>query len=65
MGREVKDIQVERSVSGFLVQVYLHRSYIEIGQTDFVIDSIKKTFKERHVSFVYEDICREKVGWRR
>jgi len=41
--------------------VYPYRSYIEIGQTGFVIDMVKKTFKEKHVSFVYEDICREKV----
>ncbi|MCD6552240.1 ATP-binding protein [Thermotoga sp.] len=41
--------------------IYPYRSYIEIGQTGFVINVIKKTFRERHVSFVYEDICREKV----
>lgn len=41
--------------------IYPYRSYIEIGQTNFVIDVIRKTFRERHVSFVYEDICREKV----
>ncbi len=41
--------------------IYPYRSYIEIGQTGFVIDVIKRTLRERHVSFVYEDICREKV----
>ncbi len=41
--------------------IYPYRSYIEIGQAKFVEETIKKTFRERHVSFVYEDICRERL----
>ena len=41
--------------------VYPYKSYIEIGNIDFVLNIIKKSFIERHVSFVYEDICREKL----
>ncbi|SHH48164.1 hypothetical protein SAMN02745199_1278 [Thermosipho atlanticus DSM 15807] len=41
--------------------VYPYKSYIEIGNIDFVMNIIKKSFIERHVSFVYEDISREKL----
>lgn len=41
--------------------VYPYKSYIEIGNIDFVLNIIKKSFIERHVSFVYEDISREKL----
>ncbi|MDK2886477.1 MAG: uncharacterized protein PWP54_1035 [Thermosipho sp. (in: thermotogales)] len=40
--------------------VYPYKSYIEIGNIDFVLNIIKKSFIERHVSFVYENSCKEK-----
>ncbi len=39
--------------------VHPYRSYLEIENTDIVIQRIKERFRPNHVSFVYEDICRE------
>ena len=41
--------------------VYPYRSMIERGQTDWVLDKIEIPFIDNYVSYVYEDICREKV----
>jgi len=41
--------------------IYPYKSYIEIGNIDFVMNIIKKSFIERHVSFIYEDISKEKL----
>lgn len=41
--------------------VYPYRAYIERNETDWVLDKIMTSIKTNHVSFVYEDICREKV----
>ncbi len=41
--------------------IYPFKSYIEIGEVDFVMNIIKKSFIEKHVSFVYEEINRERL----
>lgn len=41
--------------------VYPYRSMLESEQEEYVMDKIKQSFIENHVSYVYEDICREKV----
>jgi len=41
--------------------VYPYRSYLERGEKAFVLEQIKKMFVQNHVSFVYEDLCREKM----
>ena len=38
--------------------IYPYKSYIEMDNTDFVMDKIKKGFIPNHAAFVYEDICR-------
>lgn len=41
--------------------VYPYRSYLEKGESDFVLSQIKKGFVQNHAAFVYEDVCREKM----
>ena len=41
--------------------VYPNRSYIEMGHNDVTMNRLKKNFIDSHVSFVYEEICREKL----
>lgn len=41
--------------------VYPNRGLIESGRVQFVEDKLKQNFIDNHVSFVYEDICREDV----
>ena len=41
--------------------VYPYRAYLEKGETDYVLTQIKKSFMQNFVSFVYEDVCREKM----
>ena len=41
--------------------VYPNRSFIESGNSDIVINKLKKSFIKNHVAFVYEDVCREKM----
>ncbi|HHT95128.1 MAG TPA: ATP-binding protein [Clostridia bacterium] len=41
--------------------VYPNRSYIERGNTEFVMQLIRKNLVTSHVSYVYEDVCREKM----
>lgn len=41
--------------------IYPYRGMLEAGQEEYVMEKIKSTFIENHVSYVYEDICREKV----
>ena len=41
--------------------VYPYRSMIERGQTNWVLDKIEIPFIDNYVSYVYEDICREKL----
>ena len=38
--------------------IYPYRSYIEMDNTDFVMQKIKAGFIPNHAAFVYEDICR-------
>lgn len=37
-----------------------NKSELELGKTDIVLERIKPHFVDRFVSFVYEDICRER-----
>ncbi|WP_028573693.1 ATP-binding protein [Desulfonatronovibrio hydrogenovorans] len=39
--------------------VHPYRSYLEMEHTEIVIKKIKDQFRSSHVSFVYEDICRQ------
>ena len=39
--------------------VYAYKGELELENTEYVLGKIKKSFIENHVSFVYEDICRE------
>ena len=41
--------------------VYPNRSYIEMGHTDIIMNRLEKNFIDSQVSFVYEEICREKL----
>lgn len=42
--------------------VYPNQSDLEQGNQEYVIEKIKKSFVRSHVSFVYEDVCRELIG---
>ncbi|MDR1950471.1 MAG: ATP-binding protein [Spirochaetaceae bacterium] len=44
--------------------VYPNQSYIESGNTEVVMDKIRRNFIDSHVSYVYEGICREELGFR-
>ena len=39
--------------------VYPYRSFLERGETAYVLEQIKKGFVQNFASFVYEDLCRE------
>ncbi len=41
--------------------VYPYRAYLEKGERDYVLSQIKKGFVQNYASFVYEDVCREKM----
>lgn len=41
--------------------VYPYRLFLERGEKEYVLEQIKKMFVQNYVSFVYEDICREKM----
>ena len=41
--------------------VYPNRSYLEMGHTDVVMSRLGRNFIDSHVSFVYEQICQEKL----
>lgn len=41
--------------------IYPNHSFLESGNTKIVMDKIKKGFISGQVSFVYEDVCREKM----
>ena len=41
--------------------VYPNRSMLESGHVQYVLDKLKDNFVDSHVSYVYEDICREDV----
>ena len=41
--------------------IYPNRSFIETGNSEFLLDIIKCGLAERHTAFVFEDICREQM----
>ncbi|HBY20896.1 MAG TPA: ATPase [Clostridiales bacterium] len=41
--------------------VYPYKNYLEIQDLDYIMEKIKTQFIPRHVSYVYEDVCREKM----
>ena len=41
--------------------VYPYQAYLEKNETSFALLQIKKRFMQNFVSFVYEDVCREKM----
>ncbi len=41
--------------------IYPNMSFLESGNTQIVMDKIRKGFISNQVSFVYEDICRQKM----
>lgn len=41
--------------------VYPYKGMLETDQEEFVLQKIKGSFIENHVSYVYEDICRQKM----
>ena len=41
--------------------VYPYQGMLEAGQVDYVMAKVRFSFIENHVSYVYEDICRDKV----
>jgi len=41
--------------------VYPNMSFIESGNSDIVMNKIRKGLISNHVGFVYEDVCREKM----
>ena len=41
--------------------VYPNRSFIESGHSRIVMDKIRKSLVRSHISFVYEDVCKERM----
>jgi AAA+ ATPase superfamily predicted ATPase len=41
--------------------IYPYRGYIEMDDTAFVMDKIKQNFIDNHVSFVFENVCLQKL----
>lgn len=41
--------------------LYPNLSYLESGHTDLVLSKIHQHLVDRQISYVYEDICREKM----
>lgn len=41
--------------------IYPNRSYLEMGHTEVVMERLAKNFIDSQVSFVYEQICQEKL----
>lgn len=41
--------------------IYAYREEIEAGQTDQVMQHIKEKLIEKHVAYVYEEVCRQQV----
>ncbi len=39
--------------------IYPYRSFLEKGETDFVLNKIKSGFVQNYVSYIYEDVARE------
>lgn len=43
--------------------VYPYKGMLETDQEEFVLQKMKGSFIENHVSYVYEDICRQKMWY--
>lgn len=41
--------------------VYPNRSFIESGNSPIVMRKIQKSLVDRHIAYVYEDVCRERM----
>jgi uncharacterized protein len=41
--------------------VYPYRSYIEMGDIEYVLDKIKRNFIDNHVALIYESLCIERM----
>lgn len=41
--------------------IYPYRSFLEKGETNFVLNKIKSGFVQNYVSYIYEDIAREEM----
>ena len=41
--------------------IYPNLSFIESGHSDFVMKKIKNNFVDNHISYIYEDICIDKM----
>ena len=41
--------------------IYPNRALLEMDKTDIVMKKIKSNFIDNHVSFIYEDICKQKL----
>jgi len=37
--------------------VYPYQNYLELDNTDMVLQKLSRKFRDNHVSFVYQDIC--------
>ena len=48
-------------ISFWFRYVYAYLSNLEKGEKNYVLEQIKRSFVDNHVSFIYEDICREKM----
>ncbi len=48
----------DRFISFWFRYVFPYRSRLEIGNTEYLLAKINDTF-DQHLSFVYEDVCRE------
>jgi len=41
--------------------VYPYHSYLEKGETAYVLERIKSGFVQNYLSYIYEDVCRDKM----
>ncbi len=41
--------------------VFPYRGMLEAGRTDYVLEKIQAHFIDNHVSYVYEDVCKEQI----
>ncbi|MBU2510031.1 ATP-binding protein [bacterium] len=41
--------------------VFMNQSYLEIGNVDYVLEQIKKSFNQTFVSFAFEDYAKEQI----
>jgi len=48
-------------ISFWFRYVYVYQANLEKGEQSYVLEQIKKSFIDNHVSFIYEDICRDKM----